>query len=430
MMWNMSKRYRSTGVWQKQNQYFSYVPELNYIYRFNFSSDENETYFTYSIVNPAIVSRLVMTMSGQLNQQVSHRDYWRWESIFGLPKEQTEQEPTDLLRVFASVNIPSSKGKKDGFQKVSDVKLPADSTPHPAQSLKTCKSACMKNCSCKACAYISTGCSMWSGALLNMQQLRINDNNKQDTDDNKCMASGNRTLLNCLLVTKSIKREFTMVRAHPALANTSERSSLFVKKYAARGFDLEFMTVKLSSIFSTYSKTNKAVELLIGFQTSNVSATAPSTTLIAELSTYSSSSFARSDDEAGATSDGLRTTALPAAIAPITGSRDNTSTGKATLMQEAEHRGYEIAQANRVQQRPRRGCSWRFAGQRELNLADAGAIQLYIHWGLELNERKTRAWRRNWREAHSFIEAFTATREEDNKAYLTLRLCPLAQYLN
>ncbi|KAK3023752.1 hypothetical protein RJ639_044461 [Escallonia herrerae] len=90
MMWNMSKRYRSTGVWQKQNQFFSYIHELNYIYRFNFSSDENETYFTYSIVNPAIVSRLVMTMSGQLNQQVSHRDYWRWESIFGLPKEQTE----------------------------------------------------------------------------------------------------------------------------------------------------------------------------------------------------------------------------------------------------------------------------------------------------------------------------------------------------
>ncbi|KAK3023751.1 hypothetical protein RJ639_044460 [Escallonia herrerae] len=59
---------------------------------------------------------------------------------------------------------------------------------------------------------------MWFGALLNMQQLRINDNNKQDvylklaaselpgiggkwlqlnnlTDDNICMASGIRTLL-------------------------------------------------------------------------------------------------------------------------------------------------------------------------------------------------------------------------------------------
>ncbi|KAK3015708.1 hypothetical protein RJ639_006204 [Escallonia herrerae] len=63
MMRNMSKRYRSTGVWQKQNQFFSYIPKLNYIYRFNFSSDENETYFTYSIVNPAIVSRFDSSIS-------------------------------------------------------------------------------------------------------------------------------------------------------------------------------------------------------------------------------------------------------------------------------------------------------------------------------------------------------------------------------
>ncbi|KAK3037631.1 hypothetical protein RJ639_030408 [Escallonia herrerae] len=236
MKWNMSKKYWSTGVWQ--NQVFSSVPELNYIYRFNFSSDENETYFTYSIVNPATVSRLVMTMSGQLNQQVSHRDYWNWTSIFGLPKEQTEvyafcgpfgifsknlSNSCECLQGFEPYSTentrlnhwsdgcvrrtplqceygPSSKGKKDGFQKVSDVKLPADPTPHPAQSLKTCKSACMQNCSCKACAYSSTGCSMWFGALLNMQELRINDNNTQDiylklAAPDLRGTGGNRTLL-------------------------------------------------------------------------------------------------------------------------------------------------------------------------------------------------------------------------------------------
>lgn len=67
-------------------------------------------------------------------------------------------------------------------------------------------------------------------------------------------------------------------------------------------------------------------KILSHFCSSNadVSATAPSTTLIEDLSTYSPSNLASSNDVAGAISDGFRTTALPAAIAPMTGSRDNT----------------------------------------------------------------------------------------------------------
>lgn len=45
---------------------------------------------------------------------------------------------------------------------------------------------------------------------------------------------------------------------------------------------------------------------------------------MAELSRYSWNSFVRRDAEAGAISDGFRTTTLPAARAPITGSRDST----------------------------------------------------------------------------------------------------------
>jgi hypothetical protein len=55
-----------------------------------------------------------------------------------------------------------------------------------------------------------------------------------------------------------------------------------------------------------------------------VSETAPSTTFIEEQSKYSGSSFASSEDVAGATSDGFKTIALPAAIAPMSGSIDNT----------------------------------------------------------------------------------------------------------
>ena len=43
-----------------------------------------------------------------------------------------------------------------------------------------------------------------------------------------------------------------------------------------------------------------------------------------ELSRYSSNNFESKVDVAGAISEGFRTTALPAAIAPITGSIDST----------------------------------------------------------------------------------------------------------
>ena len=55
-----------------------------------------------------------------------------------------------------------------------------------------------------------------------------------------------------------------------------------------------------------------------------VSEVAPSITFTAEVSKYFPTSFAIKDDVAGEISDGFRTTALPAAIAPTTGSRDKT----------------------------------------------------------------------------------------------------------
>lgn len=55
-----------------------------------------------------------------------------------------------------------------------------------------------------------------------------------------------------------------------------------------------------------------------------VSGTPPSITLIVVLSKYSLNNFAKREDAAGAISEGFSTTALPAAIAPMTGSTDNT----------------------------------------------------------------------------------------------------------
>lgn len=63
-----------------------------------------------------------------------------------------------------------SNTKNDGFRKISILKLPpANSKAYPARNGKQCASACSLNCSCTAYAYNGSGCSIWDGALLNLQ---------------------------------------------------------------------------------------------------------------------------------------------------------------------------------------------------------------------------------------------------------------------
>ena len=70
ILWNKSEQYWTSGPWNGQSQTFSLVPEmrLNYIFNFSFVSNENESYFTYSMYNSSIFSRLVMSISGQIQQ--------------------------------------------------------------------------------------------------------------------------------------------------------------------------------------------------------------------------------------------------------------------------------------------------------------------------------------------------------------------------
>ncbi|KAF7120004.1 hypothetical protein RHSIM_Rhsim13G0132100 [Rhododendron simsii] len=62
ILWNGSEQYWSSGSWNAQEQIFSWVPEmrLNYNYNFSYVDNENESYFTYSMYDPKIISRFVM----------------------------------------------------------------------------------------------------------------------------------------------------------------------------------------------------------------------------------------------------------------------------------------------------------------------------------------------------------------------------------
>ncbi|XP_057956388.1 G-type lectin S-receptor-like serine/threonine-protein kinase At2g19130 [Malania oleifera] len=217
-MWNMTKQYWTSGVWN--GQFFSFVPEMrtNYKYnsiQFNFSyvTNENESYFTYSYLNTSIKSRFIMDLSGQIKQLYWLESAQQWYLFWSEPTQQCAvhalcgpfgicNEKTDHFCGCLPGFIPSSQKdwnlsdwsggckrdanlqcgdnasnrEKDQFLASPNMKLPVNPLALVAQSLGECESACQSNCSCSAYAFDNGGCSIWIGDLLNLQQLPQDDN--------------------------------------------------------------------------------------------------------------------------------------------------------------------------------------------------------------------------------------------------------------
>lgn len=206
--WNMNEQYWTSGPWN--GHIFSLVPEmrLNYIYNFSYIDNANETYFTYSLYNPSLISRFIMDVSGQIKQQSWVNNDWNlfWTQpreqcqvydycgAFGscqnvLPscsclqgfriKNQSDWDLNDYsggcvreMSLQCESNGTGSNGRRDRFHTITNVKLPKFSQTLRAGSLGECESNCLSNCSCTAYAYDEgSGCSVWNGELVNLQQL-------------------------------------------------------------------------------------------------------------------------------------------------------------------------------------------------------------------------------------------------------------------
>ncbi|CAK7349981.1 unnamed protein product [Dovyalis caffra] len=209
IFWNRSLWYWSSGTWN--GQIFSGVPEmrLNYIYNFSYVSNDNESYFTYSVYNKTITSRFVMDYGGQIQQKSWLDSVNQWFLFWSQPKTQCEvygycgafgicneksQPFCNCLKGFnpksredwdsevfsggceRATNLQCGNssvvnGKSDRFFPSDNVKLPANPQTVAARSAQECESTCLSNCSCAAYAYNGSQCSAWFGHLLNMEQL-------------------------------------------------------------------------------------------------------------------------------------------------------------------------------------------------------------------------------------------------------------------
>ncbi|RDY05071.1 G-type lectin S-receptor-like serine/threonine-protein kinase, partial [Mucuna pruriens] len=206
------------GPWS--GLYFSGIPDQkpNPIYAFNYTSNKDEIYYTYSLENDAVISRLVMNQTtSTCIRYVWMEDAKFWKVYKTLPKDNCDFYGTcgaygtctitgsQICQCFAGFSPKSPEAwnssdwtqgcirnkplnctekLKDGFMKVQGVKVP--DTTHTLVDetigLEECRVKCLNNCTCMA--YTNTdirgagsGCVMWFGDLIDIRQF---DDDGQD----------------------------------------------------------------------------------------------------------------------------------------------------------------------------------------------------------------------------------------------------------
>ncbi|KAF7805853.1 G-type lectin S-receptor-like serine/threonine-protein kinase [Senna tora] len=213
ILWNKSEQYWTSGPWN--GQIFSLVPEMraNFLYNFTFVSNDNDSYFTYSMYNTSIISRFVMDVSGQIKQLSWLDNTKQWNLFWSQPRRQCEVYAfcgsfgicTDNSMPFCNCltgfkpksqadwdlndqsggcvrktqlqceNPSPSNNRKDRFLAMPNMALPKYAQSVGVGNAGECESSCLNNCSCSAYAYDSSGCSVWNGPLLNLQQHSQDD---------------------------------------------------------------------------------------------------------------------------------------------------------------------------------------------------------------------------------------------------------------
>ncbi|KAM0910767.1 hypothetical protein ACQ4PT_013908 [Festuca glaucescens] len=211
IQWNESITYWTSGTWN--GVYFSSVPEMAspYIYDFQFVNNAAESYFIYSMTmkDDSILSRSVIHVNGQIRQLSWVDSSQQWILFWSQPRMQCDvyalcgaygscninalsfcncikgysqkvQSDWDLQDYSGGCkrNVPlqcqpnsnSGQTKPDKFYTMAGVRLPDNAQSAAGTSSRECEVACLNNCSCNAYTYDSSGCFVWHGVLVNLQE--------------------------------------------------------------------------------------------------------------------------------------------------------------------------------------------------------------------------------------------------------------------
>ncbi|XP_051215409.1 G-type lectin S-receptor-like serine/threonine-protein kinase At2g19130 [Lolium perenne] len=209
IQWNKSINYWTSGTWN--GVIFSLVPEMTagYNYDFQFINNATENYFTYTMKDNSILSRLIMDTNGQIKQWTWVPSSQQWILFWAQPKTQCEvyavcgvygscnantlpfcncikgysqkvQSDWDLqdfsggckrnVPLQCQTNSSSGQAKPDKFYTMAGVRLPDNAQSAAGTSSRECEVACLSNCLCNAYTYNSSGCFVWPADLVNLQE--------------------------------------------------------------------------------------------------------------------------------------------------------------------------------------------------------------------------------------------------------------------
>jgi hypothetical protein len=209
MQWNKSVSYWTSGPWN--GEVFSLVPEMrsDYAGGFKFVDNANESYFTYGLPDDSIVSRVIMDTDGQFKHLMWLNASQKWILFWSQPRTQCEvyavcgpygsckldvlpfcscikgfivKDQSDWdLRVYSGgckrgaplhcqTNLSSEKSETDKFHSMVNVRLPDHAQTANAGSPENCQVACLNSCSCNAYTYNNSGCFVWHGDLVGLQE--------------------------------------------------------------------------------------------------------------------------------------------------------------------------------------------------------------------------------------------------------------------
>ncbi|EMS54751.1 Receptor-like serine/threonine-protein kinase SD1-8 [Triticum urartu] len=206
--WNSSITYWSSGPWNDYN--FSFSPEMTttYAYESQFINNDTEGYLFYSLKDVSVVSRFIIDVGGQIKQLRWLGYSQQWVVFWSQPRSQCEvyalcgaygscnlnalpycncvqgfsqkvQSDWDLqdysggckrnTPLQCQTNSTSAQAPSDKFHVMEDVRLPDNAQDAVATSSQECEVVCLNSCFCTAYTYNYTGCFVWHGDLITLQ---------------------------------------------------------------------------------------------------------------------------------------------------------------------------------------------------------------------------------------------------------------------
>ncbi|GKC82642.1 G-type lectin S-receptor-like serine/threonine-protein kinase [Tanacetum coccineum] len=199
LKWNESLQYWDTGSWD---------PLMgNPFYKYDYHTNENESFFTYSSYDPSTISRFIMDVAGQFQLQTWSESTKEWNIIWSQPETQCQVyalcgdfgtcKRTGLPlcncltgfkpRSQSDWNISDFSGgcvrttelvcgrneEQPGFLKINVTNLPPNNYV-AVGSARECRTTCLNKCSCNAYSFVDNVCSVWDGDLLDLSEDNSN----------------------------------------------------------------------------------------------------------------------------------------------------------------------------------------------------------------------------------------------------------------